>query len=224
MALPAYGSTGTSSGGGSGTTCNIPVPAGVVTGSLVMAFIYVETTQLVTPPSGAGTWSEAPDSPVVVTGAHAHDLRVFWKRATGADSGSYAFTIAAGLAWRMGVALRFSGVVGSGSPFDVTAAAIKTTTTDGSTPAVTDTTTGADRLWVWSASYFNGDATCTPPSGFTERADISGGVALDVATKDQAAPASSGSLTGTFSGSGATGAWLGALLPVAAGNGFFGMM
>lgn len=215
MALPLFASVGTSSGGGSGTACSIPVPSGVAAGHLIVVVLYVETTQAVTPPAGAGTWSEAPDSPVVVTGTHAHDMRIFWKRATTGDTGSYAFTIAAGLAWRMGVALRFTGVVASGSPWDVTASAIKTTTTTGATPAVTDTTTGPDRLWIWSASYFNGDATCTPPATTIERADISGGVALDVATMDQASAGSSGSLTGTFSGNGATGAWLGALLPVA---------
>ncbi|MFG1794110.1 hypothetical protein [Nocardia sp. NPDC049149] len=150
-------------------------------------------------------------------------MRVYWKRATGADSGNYAFVIAAGLAWRMGVAIRFAGCITAGNPFDVTNSAIKTTTTTGATPAVSDTTTGSDRLWVWSGSYFNGDATCTQPSGFTERVDISGGVALDVATKDQATAGASGSLTGTFSGNGGTGAWLGALLPPPTG-GFFGLM
>lgn len=215
MALPTFGAAGAGSGGGTTTTCNIPVPTGVVTGSIVLAFLYVETTQAVTPPTGAGTWAEAPDSPVVVTGAHAHDMHIYWKRATGADSGNYAFVIAAGLAWRMGVALRFAGCVDSGNPFDVTNSAIKTTTTTGATPAVSDTTTGPDRLWVWAASFYASDATCTQPSTYTERAEVSAGVALDVATADQAAAGASGSLTGTFSANGATGAWLGALLPVA---------
>ncbi len=222
MAQPTFGAAGTSSGGGNGTTCNIPVPAGVVKDKIVLAALYVETTQAVTPPTGAGTWLEAPDSPVVVTGAHAHDLRIFWKRATTSDSGNYAFTIAAGLAWRMGVALRFDACATTGNPFDVTNSAIKTTTTNGSTPAVSDTTTGADRLWVWVASFYNGDATCTPPTGYAERVDIAGGVALDVATLGQSAAGASGSLTGTFSGSGGTGAWLGALLPAA--GGFFPML
>lgn len=220
MALPAYAATGTSSGGGNGTTCNIPVPTGVADKHVILAFLYVETTQAVTPAAG---FLEAPDSPVVVTGAHAHDMHIYWKRATAGDTGNYAFTVAAGLAWRLGVALRFTGVVETGNPFDVTASAIKTTTTTGATPAVSDTTTGPDRLWVWSASYFNGDATCTPPGTTTERADVSGGVALDVATMNQASAGSSGSLTGTFSGNGATGAWLGALLPVSATGKFFAL-
>lgn len=208
---PAFGSLGTSSGGGSGTTCNVPVPSGVVADSVVLVFMYVETTQAVTPPAG---FTEAPDSPVVVTGSQAHNLRVYWKRATGSDSGNYAFTIAAGLAWRMAVAVRFTGCVTSGNPFDVTAAAIKTTTSDGTTPAVSDMTRGDGRLWVWAGSFWNGNVACTQPSGFTERAEIQGGVVIDVATKDQAVQGASGSVTGTFGGNGATGAWMGALLPV----------
>lgn len=213
MALPSFGAVGTKSLASNSTTCNVPVPAGVAAGHIIVVVLYVETTQTVTPPTG---FAEAPDSPVVVTGAHAHDMRIYWKRASGADTGNYVFTIASGLAWRFGVALRFVDCIATGSPWDVTNAAIKTTTTTGATPAVSDTTTGPDRLWVWCASYYNGDTTCTPPSGMTERADVSNGVALDVATKDQAAQGSSGSLTGTFAGSGATGAWLGALLPVPA--------
>lgn len=211
MVLPAFGSAGASSGGGSGTACTIPVPTGVAVGHIIMVFLYVETTQAVTADTG---FVEASNSPVVVTGAHAHDLHVFWKRATAADTGNYSFTIAAGLAWRMGVAVRFTGCVEAGVPFDVVTGAIKTTTTDGTTPAVSLSTTSTDRELVWAGSFYNGDATCTPPSGMTERVDISGGVALDVATKDQVQPAGSGSLSGTFSGSGGTGAWLGALLPV----------
>lgn len=220
MVLPLYGSAGASSGGGNGTTCTIPVPASVAAKHIIMVFLYVETTQAVTPDTG---FLAASNSPVVVTGAHAHDLHVFWKRATGADAGNYNFTIAAGLAWRMGVALRFANCVETGVPFEVVTKAIKTTTTDGTTPAVSLSTTSTDRELVWAASYFNGDATSTPPSGMTERVDISGGVALTVATKDQVQPASSGSLSGTFSGSGATGAWLGSLIPVSQSN-FFAVL
>jgi hypothetical protein len=209
---PVFGSVGTSSGGGNGTSCTIPVPSGVAAGDIIVVFAYIETTQAVTPDTG---FVEATNSPAVVTGTQAHDLRVFWKRATGADSGSYAFTIAAGLAWRMAVAMRFTGCVSHGNPWDVTTSAIKTTTTTGATPAVSTTTKGGDRLLVWVGSFYNGDSSCTQPSGWTERADISGGVALDIATLAQPLQGASASITGTFAGNSATGAWMGALLPSA---------
>lgn len=104
------------------------------------------------------------------------------------------------------MALRFTGCVASGSPWDVTTSAIKTTTGDGVTPAVSDTTTGADRLWVWIGSFYNGDSSCTPPSGYTERADATNGSTISVATVAQAVAGSSGSVVGTFVGSSDTGA------------------
>lgn len=206
---PVYGSTGTGLTGAGSTTANVAVPSGVASGHIVIVAFYVETTQTVTAPSG---FTQCANSPAVVTGASAHDLRVFWKRATGADSGTYAFTIASGVAWRVAIAMRVTGCIATGDPWDVTTSAIKTTNTTGATPAVSVTTTGANRLLVWIASSFVTN-TCTPPSGMTERADYSDQAALDIATLAQASAGSSGSLTGTFSSNTASGAWLGALLP-----------
>lgn len=210
MALPAWGAAGLSSGGGSGTTCNCPVPSGVAANHIVTVPLYVEVAQAVTPPSG---FAEAPDSPVIITGSQAHYLHVFWKRATGSDSGNYTFTIASGLAWRLGIAARFTGCVTTGNPWDVTVSASKNTTTDAVTPIVSDFTGGPERLWVWTASYYNGNQSMTPPSGFSERIDVMGGVALTLATKDQPVAGASGNVQGTWSGNGATAAWMGALLP-----------
>lgn len=225
MALPAYGSIGAELVAGTSTAANVPVPSGMAANEIALTFLYVETTQAVTPPSGH---TAAFDSPVVVTGTQAHNLHVFWHRATGSESGTYDYTIAAGLAWRFGIALRFTGCVTSGDPFEVTASAIKTVTNSSITQAVSDTTTGTDRLWVWSASAFFERTLISAPSGFTERADVADGVAIAVDTKDQAAAGASGSLTGTWSGNTASASWLGALKPVeaaapATGN-FFGLM
>lgn len=206
---PVFGAVGTGLTGAGSTTANVPVPSGVASGHIIVVAFYVETTQTVTAPSG---FTQCANSPAVVTGASAHDLRVFWKRATGADSGTYAFTIAAGVAWRVAIAMRVTGCIATGDPWDVTTSAIKTANTTGATPAVSVTTTGANRLLVWIASSFVTN-TCTPPSGMTERADYSDQAALDIATLAQASAGSSGSLTGTFSSNTASGAWLGALLP-----------
>lgn len=216
---PTWGVAGTQLTAGSSTTAAVPVPAGVVAGSVILVWMYVETTQAVTPPAG---FAEAPSSPVVVTGASAHDEHVFWKRATAADSGTYSFTIAAGLAWRFAIAARFDGCVTAGSPFDVTTSAIKTTNADKLSPAVTATSTGADRLFVWSATSFVTN-TSTAPATTTERIDVTDQACITVATKPQAVAGSSGSLQGTFNANTASASWLGALLPVNT-SGFFGML
>jgi hypothetical protein len=80
-------------------------------------------------------------------------------------------------------------------------------------PAVTVTTTGSDRLLVWSATNWSGGAW-TPPTSFTERRD-SGDEVMTSADLAQAGAGSSGSITGTCVGNDRRTAFLGALLPVA---------
>lgn len=211
MAAPAFGSAGTELGGASATASNIPVPASVAVDDIILAFLYKENTNAVTMPSG---FTQVTNSPVVVTGTQAHNMHIFWKRATGADSGTYNFTIQTAAAWRNGVALRFTGCIKTGVPFDVLNSAIKTTTADGSIPAVSVTTTGTDRLLVWSGSGFGG-GQYTAATGMTERydgGDLNGNMAVDTLVK--AAAGASGSITSTIATNTSAGAWLGALLPI----------
>lgn len=205
MALPAYASAGTVLGGSNSTTANVAVPSGVAANDVILVFFWVETTQAVTPPAG---FTLAPDCPVIVT-TNAHRLHIFWKRATGADTGTYAFTVAAGLVWRDAVAVRYTGCITTGNPIDVTNAATRNTATSGVTPAVIDNTLGPDRLLVFAATNYNA-GTWTQPSGFTQRANFNG---LTTSTKSLAVAASTGSLTATCSTNGSSAAWIGALIP-----------
>lgn len=209
---PAIGSVGTPLAGSGLTTADVPVPAGVAANDIILVFFYVDNVQAVTPPAG---FTEATDSPVVMTsGVDKFDQRVYWKRATGADGGAYSFTIAAGLIYREAVAIRVTGCVTSGSPFDVTNSAAKTTNSDGLTPAVSVTTTGANRLLVWCGESFN-TPPCSTVAGFTEIFEVTGGTdaGLAIDTKVQASAGSSGSLTATFTTPAQTAAWVGALMP-----------
>lgn len=214
MAAPTFGVAGTAPAGPTNSlACNVPVPAGVVANSLVIIPMYVETTQAVTPPAG---WVEAPDAPIVVTGTDAQNFHMFWHRATAPESGTYNFTLASGIAFRSAIALRFDGVITSGTPFDttnVTHWAAKTTTTTAVSPAVSDTTTGPNRLFVWAASDWTPGA-CTPPGGWTEIFDT--GIEFAAAVLSKPTAGSSGSAVGTFATNGSSAAWLGALLPAAA--------
>lgn len=219
MAAPTWGVAGTQLTGGSSTTAAVAVPASVVAGSIVLVLLYVETTQTVTPASG---FVEAPSSPVSVTGSSAHVIHVFWKRATGADSGTYTFTIASGLAWRFAVAVRFDGATPVGVPFEAATSATKTTNTTGATPAVSSSSVGQDRLWVWIATSYVTN-TSTAPGTTTERVDVGDQCRITLATQAAATAGSSGSLTGTFSSNTASAAWLGALLPPEQGR-FFSVL
>ncbi len=212
MAAPAFGAAGTYLSGGSGTTAAIAVPSGVTADQIILAHLYIESTATVTPPAG---FTETGASPISATGPGAHTLRAFWKRATGADSGTYSFTWT-GSAYREGSAQRYTGCITSGNPLDTGAGApnsAQRSSDANATPAVTLTTQGADRLIVWAGTNFSGGAW-TPPTqggGYTERVDASAD--LSVATVTQAASGSTGSVTGSCATSGYEVAWLGALLP-----------
>jgi hypothetical protein len=215
VAAPAFGTIGTQQ---QGTTAapSVAVPASVASGDLIVVSMFVDSTATVSAmPTG---FAHAPDSPVAI-GAGAtsgkHSLNVMWKRATGADSGTYAFTVSSSV-YCNGAAIRYTGAVSSGSPWDVTNSAHQDNTGFSTTPAVTVTTTGTDRLLVFAATNWSGGAW-TPPTGFTERRDTGD----EVCTTDdlaQAAQGSSGSVTATCAAADRMCAWIGALMATSGGG------
>lgn len=211
-AAAAFSSVGAMYPFSNSTAVNLPVPAGVTggTGQIVLAFLYVEVGQTVTPPAG---FTEVTASPVACTGSFAHFLHIYWKRPTVADSGTYNFTIAAGLAGAAGFAALFTGCVASGNPIGSTNAAFETdaTPTDGFTPAVIiNPTSGTNRLLVWAITDFSGSTPTTFSGAFVKRADIEVGMA----TLPQPAVGSTGSLVATTAFNVTrSAAWLGELLP-----------
>ncbi len=202
MAAPAYGSSGTAQAGGYDNTVILGVPSGTAADDIVIAWIYNENTLSNTPTGFTLKVEEA---------SAGQAISVYWKRLTGADSGSYQWTHADG-DWCEGVAIRYTGCITTGDPFDVFDSANQASGTN--TPAVSNTTTVVDTLQLWGGTNFNGGAW-TPPSGYTERYDDSGD--LTVSELVQAGIGGSGSITGTCAGgSTQSSAFLGALKPPAA--------
>jgi hypothetical protein len=191
---------------GTSTTAPVAVPAGVVAGSIIIVPLYLQTSNAVTPPAG---FTEATNSPVSVASPSLHFLRLFWKRATAADSGTYTFTYGGVSIYREGVAIRFTGAFATGDPTEINATAARTTTTSGVTPAVSGTTAGPDRRLIWVGTNFTG-GTWTAPSGLVTAGS---GSRMAVATAAQAAQGATPSLTGTCTGNGASTAMLLALDP-----------
>lgn len=213
----AAAGTGVPNAGGTVASIALPRPAsgGTGTGIVDLACIYTETGTTVTPPGGAG-WADAPDSPVVVTGARAHQLNVFWKEAT-SSAGSDTFSFSPNQ-YAAGIQLRYKDV-DSADPFDVTTSAIDTTTLHNTTPAVSDTTTGPNRRIVLAVTQRHTSAvSATPPTNFDERADIgNNGAGVEVSDNLQLAEGATGSLSATYVASNAMAAWLGALQGVSTG-------
>lgn len=215
MAAPAFGSVGTGITGTS-TAANIGVPAGVAAGDIIVVVLYNDGTATVSSmPSG---FAHATESPQVAT-SQASKLNVMWKRATGSDAGTYDFTLSASV-FREGFAARFMGAAASGDPWEPTpdGAVVNNPNPSGTSPAVSVTTGGPDRLLVWAAMFWNGGGW-TPPAGFTERYDTLGERIPTLADKVQASAGSSGSVSTTVNSTvHASAAWLGALLPAANGT------
>lgn len=209
MAPPAHATTGAYLEG-SHSTASFAVPAGVEADDIIVIGIYINAaTSIATYPTG---FSEAPDSPQINASGLAHNLHVVWKRATGADSGTYDFVLST-TDFMAGAAERFTGVLGTGSPWDGedgTDGAVDTENgTD--TPPVSVITGGDDRLILWFGASWSG-GTWTPPAGYTERIDQGIGL-VTAADKVQAAAGSSGDIQGTTSLASRRTAWAGALIP-----------
>lgn len=201
MAAPAIGAIGTYLSGAMRTSSPVPVPAGVAVGDVVVLHYYTEDgSGTLTFPSGFTVKAD-----LIATN---HRQTVAWKRATAADTGTYAIGNS-NSNWSEAVAIRYTGCVTTGDPFDGTVGTA--TGTAATSPAVSTTTATADTLLVWSATNFNGGAW-TPPTSFTERVDA--GSDLSVATLGKPATGTSGTVTGTCAGGAAQStAFIGALIP-----------
>lgn len=211
MAAPSVGSVGTHRSG-TAAFFDCPVPSGVVAGSLVVVYVFVDgATTITTMPTG---FQQAPDSPADIGGGSGnHRMYVMWKRATGADSGNYNFDMS-GSNYRAGNCVRYVDVVASGDPWDDTFSAASTTSSTTTIPAEI-TTTGADRLLCWAATnWSSGD--WTPPTGFTKRFGTEDDKVITAADKSQAAAGATGSLTGSSTANDKRTVWLGALKPIPA--------
>lgn len=140
----------------------VPVPSGVVADDIILVALemWESTDVTVSPPSGFTLLFN------LVSGSS--KLKVFWKRATGADSGSYTFTWV-GNQWTMGHAVAMSGAKTSGDPIGSnfnTATATSTTI-----PTTTVTTASFIPGLVSLVSNENAASTTTSPTGFTLRQD-----------------------------------------------------
>jgi hypothetical protein len=205
----AFAGNGTNSGTGGAVNLSLALPASIAANDILLAHIYDETQNLaITPPSG---WVEI--TPIASSGQS--ENHVFWTRAAGGETGSVTFTHAN--TTRGGIITRWTGCVTSGTPFDTpggsSAAANATSST--TTPAVSDTTAGANRLVVFMATDWQQPATFTPPTGFTENIDVGTEVGT-VASLLQAAAGATGSITATASASGPLTARLLLLIPASA--------
>ncbi len=94
-------------------------------------------------------------------------MRVYWKRLTAADTGTYQFTWS-GRRWSSGHAIAVSGAAASGDPVEAINRAGSASAT--TFPSTTVTTTGSPLL-AWIGRNDEPTSQHTPPTGFTEVQD-----------------------------------------------------
>lgn len=210
-----FGSVGTVQAGGTTTTAAPGVPAGTAANSVVFVCLNLASSlrTITAVPSGFTLCSPTPTT--ANDGSSNQVQYVYWKRCTGTDSGTYSFTIDAAPAWRTALAIRYEGLITTGTPFEAPTSGGSSTAT-ASFPSLSLTTLGANRKLLWIANAFNGLAI-TQPSGFTSRYSLptdNSDAAISIGDKDQAAAGATGTLTASMTGDTAPkNDWLAALIP-----------
>lgn len=215
LAPPAFGSIGTLLGAATSTP-SVAVPAGVANGHFIMVAAYLDgnTTSVTGMPAG---FQAAELIPVSANpgGLDPWKLFVAYKFATGADSGTYAFTLNTSV-FVYAQALRYTNVANP-TAWDLGAGAAQSGASNvNATPAVSTASLDANRLFIHIAGNWNGDGGAwTAPSGYTLRTSGSSGVTnIAVSDKVQAVAGSSGSVSGNCTGSGKQAAWIAPLIGV----------
>ncbi len=174
MAAPVIESVAKAANGNS-TSPSCSAPAGIVAGELLVAFVNFDGLGANITGGPAG-WTK-------LGGLDPSDVRVgheiWWKEATGAEPGSYAWSQSASRRTAIGI-LRISGWDNTGTLKIAIDSAVQASTTTPLSPSIT--TDVADSLVLWGAASEFGNLSYTPPSGTTEKIDIETGSGGDAGT------------------------------------------
>lgn len=163
----------TNTGNSANVTSRAPaVPAGAQADDVAIVFLDLwQTATTITPPAGFTLLTGFP-----TTGGSGVRNYVYWKRLTGADTGTYSFTWGASN-WTTASCIMLRGVKLTGDPIGSNYnTAYNTSTTF---PSVTVAPSYTPAL-VWHG-YNDSAGTHTPPTGYTETSDVDCGTsAIDL--------------------------------------------
>jgi hypothetical protein len=213
VAPPDFGSIGALLGTSTANPA-FAVPASVANNDIIVVAAFLDGNVTVTGlPSGFAHVTGSPLAVATGAGFGEHSLLVAWKRASGADSGTYTFTLS-GSAFVYGNAARYTGAKTTGDPWDAHDTDQSGAVNVSTAPAVSLTTLGANRRLLYAATSHNGDGgTWSPPTSFALRTSGSPNTTcVELADLAQAVAGASGSISATHTQAGYMGAWLGALI------------
>ncbi|MCA4135040.1 PKD domain-containing protein [Arthrobacter sp. M4] len=192
-------------------TVTVPAPAGLAAGDVLVASITTDLN-----PSMASVpvdWVPIVNA-LSINSSASGGARVFsyYHVVGAADPASYSWTLSLNTKWGAGITA-YRGVDNT-SPLDtgvVTAVNTTYSATSITVGSITTVTNGA--LLIGGLGFDAATPGATPPSGWTERWESTGGQIAELADVVQATAGASGTATWTFSSAKAVGVWRTALRP-----------
>jgi Putative Ig domain len=172
---PAFVATGGYGGSASGSTGNITLPADIQANDILLMPVFVANTSggtvTINTPSG---WTAVSAQVTLVGG---EDLKFFWKRAAGGESGTVTVTSSGGLggalSFTKGEICSYRNCIATGTPFEAVGEAHNSAGT-ANTAGPDVITTGANRAVV-AACFVDFEVTSAQPSGWTDRVNATSG-------------------------------------------------
>jgi PKD repeat protein len=192
------------------TTVSLPAPEGRIAGDVLVASFTADKNPTVAVPAG---WTAITSGLSISSGARAF---AYYRVVGSSDPATYTWTLSTAVKWGGGITA-YSGV-NTTTPLDsAVATAVNTTYTATSiaVPGVTTASNGA--LLIGGLGFDSSSPAATPPTGWTERFETSGGQVAEQADRIQATAGATGSATWTFSTAKAVAAWRTALKPAGSG-------
>jgi PKD repeat protein len=205
------GNSATTYSGTASNSVNLTAPAGTAAGNVLVASITADLNpSMASIPSG---WTPIVNA-LSINSSSSSGARVFayYHVVGSAEPGSYSWTLSAAVKWGAGVTA-YAGVNNT-TPLDSSVATAVNSTysaTSITVPSITTASNGA--MLIGGVGFDSGTPAASPPSGWTERWEASGGQIAELADRPQATAGASGTATWTFSSARAVGAWRAALKP-----------
>ncbi|MDQ0755116.1 PKD domain-containing protein [Arthrobacter sp. B3I4] len=206
------GAATTASATTASSTVTLNKPAGAAAGDVLVASITADLAPTATAPAG---WTAIVNG-LGINSSSSSGAKVFsYYHVVGtSDPGSYSWTLSTAVKWGAGVTA-YRGVNNT-TPLDSSVATAVNTSysaTSITAPSITTASNGA--MLIGGVGFDSGSPGATPPSGWTERWEASGGQIGEAADKPQATAGASGTATWTFSTAKAVAVWQTALKPAA---------
>ncbi|MFJ5697011.1 PKD domain-containing protein [Arthrobacter sp. NPDC093139] len=213
-AAPASGITARSSTTTNTSTATATValaaPAGRTAGDVLVASFTADQNPTVAVPAG---WTAIVNGLSIASSSTAGAKVFAYYRVVGAaDPGTYTWTLSKAVKWGGGITA-YTGV-NTTTPLDsAVATAVNTsyTATSITVPGITTASNGA--MLIGGLGFDSSNPAATPPTGWTERWEATGGQIAEQADRTQATAGAAGTATWTFSTAKAVGAWRTALKP-----------